>query len=187
MLNKKLLWSTALVVVGLALMAAYNRPYRWWPFNDMSEQPFIKPFEKNSLRSPVEGTVAIDDWEIYPDRLLMIGNRPIDEPYQNKEPATPESIAEGEHLFNIYCFPCHGQEMSPDPSYNSPMQKRLLEQPDKGIMPSYPLRVAKDRPDEYIYGTITQGGVWMPRFSYHLSPRERWHVVNYIRSLANKY
>ena len=173
MLNKKLVGVTALVLFGLVFTAAYNRPFRWWPFNDMSEQEFIKPFTENSLRAPAEGSVAVDQWDPVPLKTELT-NYPD---FKNPVAATAESVQQGGKLFGIYCYPCHGQEMSPDPEKMSPVQK-------KG-MPGANLLLVRNYSDEHIFATITHGSAIMKRMSYHLSPEERWHVVNYIRSLIN--
>ena len=81
--------------------------------------------------------------------------------------------------------------MSPDPSKEAPALKRVKERTLETGQPStfapFNIHIVKARRDEYIYGTITQGGAFMTKLSYHLSPEERWHVVNYVRSLAEKY
>lgn len=203
MLNRKLLAVASIILCGLVLIGAYNRPYRWWnaiwaPFDidDMNEQPIIKPFEPDSLRLPPEGAVAVEDWEDYPDRLqfatyMYVQGVPENlTEYKNPIATSDESVKKGEELYGIYCYPCHGIEMSPTPEMESPAQKLVKERAAEGI--NYPfapfnIHMFKMKSDEYIYGTITHGGAFMKRLDYHLSPEERWHVVNYVRSLANKY
>ncbi len=175
MLNKKLLGALALLSCCLVLMAAYNRPYRWWPFNDMSEQPILKPFTENGLLSPAEGSVALDDWEPVPTKF-EVANFPE---FKNPIAATPESIQTGEKLYNVYCLSCHGPGMTANPEAWTPVQK-------KG-MPGANILLVKTYSDEHIFAVLTHGsGAIMKRVSYHLSPEERWHVVNYVRSVANE-
>lgn len=173
MLNKKLLGAMAVLGCCLVLMAAYNRPFRWWPFNDMSEQLILKPFTKDGLRQPAEGSVAIDAWDPVPTKLEL-ANFPD---FKNPVEATADSIHTGEEFFNIYCLSCHGPGMTADPEKFTPVQK-------KG-MPGASILLVKNYSDEHIFAVMTHGSAIMKRVSYHLSPEERWHVVNYIRSLAN--
>jgi len=160
-----------LITAGL-LVAGFNRPFAWWPINDMAEQVSIQPFNPDSLRTPPEGSVAVEQWDPVPNRMEIdqIGG------YDNPIELTDASIKEGKALFDIYCVICHGKNMSIDPQNMTPVQK-------KGMM-GLPASVANMRSDGYLYATITNGsGGLMPRQAFNLSPEERWHVINYIRSL----
>jgi len=199
MRNRKLWLIIAVVVCGLALMAGYNRPYRWWPVNDMSEQEFIKPFNTDSGRAPAIGTVTVGAPGVVPPTLQFLMNQG-DHPDFEKPPAaatSPESIARGEEMFNIFCTACHGPEMGPTPEMKSATQKRVgpampaadihrlnIMLPAAGDKPARPLYS-----DEYIFAIITHGSAsgLMKRMSYHMSPEERWDVVNYVRTVADKY
>ena len=175
MINKPVLWCLLVVAGGALVAAAYSRPYRWWPINDMTEQPTIKPFHPDGLRGAPEGSVALDEWEVVPDRLeILTGQHPD---FKNPVPLDEASVKKGEELYTVYCYTCHGTEMASDKK--SPVQ-------EKG-MPGFAIEVVQARPDEYIFSTITHGGAIMKRMDYHLSPEERWHVVNYIRSLINDF
>ena len=178
MLNKRLLASCGLVLSALLLMAAYNRPYRWWPFNDMAEQMIIKPFTENSLRAPAEGSVAVDQWEPVPTKMDLLTKPGEYADFKNPVSASDSSIKTGEKLYNMYCLSCHGPEMTPDPERRSEVQKRG--------MPGANILLVGNYSDEHIYSVITHGSAIMKRQSYNLDPEERWHVVNYIRSLANR-
>lgn len=177
MLNKRFLWVFGLTVAGLLMVAGNNRPYRWWPINDMTEQPIIKPFHENAMIAPPDGAIAVDQWEPAPDRLqFMTGQTDMVNPIE----ATPESVAEGKHLFEIYCISCHGREMNNAPEFQSPVQA-------KG-MPGLSIQTitAARRNDGYLYATLSNGSAIMQRYSFHLSPDERWHVINYMRDLQQQ-
>ncbi|MCB1044156.1 MAG: cytochrome c [Acidobacteria bacterium] len=172
MVNKRFFWIAGLILATLLMVAGNSRPYRWWPINDMSEQPNIKPFHENSLREPAPGSIAVDQWDAVPQRaLFMTGEADMVNPFE----ATPESVATGQKLFNIYCISCHGKEMRNDPGYQSPVQA-------KG-MPGVNIEITRIRSDGYLFATLTHGSAIMKRYSYHLSPEERWHVINYIHHL----
>jgi mono/diheme cytochrome c family protein len=44
----------------------------------------------------------------------------------------------------------------------------------------------KARTDGYWQSYISVGGSIMPAYGEALTPDERWHVVNYVRSLAQR-
>ena len=186
MLNKKLLLAAALVACGVLLAAAYNRPYRWWPVNDMSEQQAIKAYHKNSLRAPPEGSISLDDEDPVPDKMTIRTTGP-----KNPIPATPESLAIGKEHYDVFCATCHGPDFGLSPDKKSPVQSGV--RPDTGEefmpIPSYGVQVvsALNAPDEHIYSVITNGNAIMKRLDYHLSPEERWHVVNYVRTFLDAY
>lgn len=177
MVNKKLLITLGILVAVVAFTAAYRRPYVWWPVNDMAEQPIIKPYHTHGLREPVEGTQAIDSWEPVPAKLEVAQNLHPD--FTNPIPATAESVEMGEKFYGIYCISCHGVGMKPDPEFHSPVMK-------KG-MPGANLTRISMLSDAEIFSTITYGNAIMKRMDYHLSPEERWHVVNYVRREIEKF
>lgn len=188
MLDKKYLWLAAVTLCGVFLMAGYNRPYRLWPINGMSEQRIIKPFTKDSLRTPPEGSVAVDAWEPVPAKMDLLINPALAATIPNPVEATPASIAKGKELYSIYCFPCHGIEMSPDPAKFSPVKRGNRPGSDSTwAMPAADINLlrAANYSDEHIFTVISNGSAIMKRLDYHLSPEERWNVVNYVRSLVN--
>ena len=164
--------AVALVFTAGVLVAGFNRPYAWWPVNDMAEQVTIQPFDSHSLRTPPEGSVSVEQWDPVPNRMVIDQM----EGYANPIELTEDSIKLGTELYLIYCQVCHGTNMSMAPENMTEVQK-------KGMM-GLPASVANMRSDAFLFSTITNGsGALMPRQDYNLSPDERWHVINYIRSL----
>lgn len=191
MLAKKRLVLGLVLVSGLLLMAGYNRPYRWWPVNDLSEQAYIKAFTPDSGRAPAEGSVGLNDFDHAPLAMDVMSNAGDAPDFARPEGnvSSAESIKRGQDLFTIYCYPCHGQEMSVDPAKFSPIKKGTAEGKYALLAPGME-RVALDPyTDEMIYATISNGSVsgLMKRMNYHLSPQERWDVVDYVRSLVDTY
>jgi len=186
MLNKKLLLAVGVAVLGIALTAGYNRPYRWWPVNDMTEQQSIKAYHENSLRTPPEGSMSLDDEDPVPDKMTIRTTGP-----KNPIPVTEESLAMGKELYDVFCITCHGPDFGLSPDKKAVVQTGV--RPDTGAeftaMPSYGVQVvsALQAPDEHIYSVITNGNAIMKRLDYHLSPEERWHVVNYVRTFLDQY
>jgi mono/diheme cytochrome c family protein len=108
------------------------------------------------------------------------GKLPMDLEKAKKRPnpikATAESVAHGQKLFTIYCSPCHGAEGRADGPVAAkyvpppPLQAELVQAKSDGFMEHY----------------MGSGGALMPAYGESLSEEERWHVVNFIRSLAKK-
>ncbi len=96
---------------------------------------------------------------------------------QNPIKAAPASIAHGQALFAIYCAPCHG----PGGKGDGPVSPKFIPPPDI-THPS----IQKARTDGYLQHVIGTGGAVMPAYGEALSPEERWDVVNYLRSIAQK-
>jgi mono/diheme cytochrome c family protein len=133
--------------------------------NDMIEQPSFRPQEdplplaKGSI--PLGGREAPMTVEEAEARL------------RNPVPATADSLAKGEKLFGVYCFPCHGRSGQGDGPVASKMTKPANLTDSKYIK----------RKDGFFYEVIRSGSGLMPPYYEDVSPKERWCVVNYIRKL----
>ena len=105
-----------------------------------------------------------------------------------------ENLAQGKHLFLVYCAVCHGPEGHGD----GPITKdRTLEAESRQLEnfpnpPSYARSdginssrggLMADLTDGKIYHTITYGLNMMGSHASQLSPEERWKVVMYVREL----
>jgi mono/diheme cytochrome c family protein len=86
-------------------------------------------------------------------------------------------VKRGEQLFAVYCTPCHGASGKGDgvvaTKYVPPAD---LTNPD----------LQKARTDGFWQNYLTAGGAIMPSYAEALSPEERWHVVNFLRTLAKR-
>ena len=83
----------------------------------------------------------------------------------------------GERLFVVYCTPCHGASGKGD----GLVATKFVPPAD---LTSADLQ--KARTDGYWQSYLSVGGAIMPSYAEALSPVERWHVVNYLRTLAQK-
>jgi mono/diheme cytochrome c family protein len=118
--------------------------------------------------------------DLFPDGRAMrappAGAVPRERELYAAEPeVTPALLALGRDRFDVVCAPCHGlagdgdsivagkMGLRPPPSLHEPRLRALAA--------------------EAIYGVISDGYGLMPRLSMHLSPRERWAVVAYVRAL----
>jgi mono/diheme cytochrome c family protein len=96
---------------------------------------------------------------------------------RNPIPATADSVRKGGELFAIYCTPCHGTSDRGDgPVSTKFVPPADLTNPD----------LQKVRTDGYWQSYLSAGGAVMPSYAEALTPEERWHVVNFVRTLAKK-
>lgn len=164
-LDPLLWWVVAAFLIVVAL--AYSLP-RVPGVSEMADQPSIKTQEQPFL-PPLH---AIPRRGIEPRRDLF---EALD--HENTVTATPGSIDNGKELYTIYCSVCHGD----DAKGTGPIAAKLSVPPDDLTKED-----TVDQPDGYLYLMIRQGGDVMPAEGASLSPRERWDIVNYIRSLQTR-
>lgn len=96
----------------------------------------------------------------------------------NPIPPNIESLASGEELYKENCVPCHGVSGAGD----GPIGRTLNPPPADLTLHTVP----GGHPDSRLYDWITNGfpDSVMPVFNEHLTDEERWHLVNYIRTLS---
>jgi len=93
----------------------------------------------------------------------------------NPVPADAASIARGAELFNINCTACHGATGDG----NGPVAAFLQNKPANLTGPA-----VQFLSDGALFMTITDGKPGrMPPLNENLTVRERWDVVNYVRTL----
>ena len=161
-----LLFAAGAIVIGAMLLFSYDViKVDWVAF--MEIQPSFKPMEKPlpvpALSIPVEG----------PAYISSLG------PPANPVPADDASIARGAELFQIHCTACHGTGGKGDGPVAPFLQNK------KPVDLTGPIATALN--DGAIFLTVsngTPGG--MPALNENLTVRERWDVVNYVRTLQQK-
>lgn len=148
-----------LLLPGLALA---------WPWSrDMMNQPSHKPQE--GIMPP------------FPSRSVPVGGYPTPmrdrlSAYRLANPVAPsaDSVMHGRQYFTIYCVPCHGASGHGD----GPVGKKLPVPP----MDLSNAFIQRQSFESWIFATISFGGRLMPAYANDLTPRERWDIVNYIRT-----
>ena len=112
--------------------------------------------------------------------LLAILKSPEDETVILVNPIPPnlDSVSAGQELYQENCVPCHGTSGIGD----GPVGLTLIPPPSDLRFHTVP----GVHPDGQLYEWITNGYPRspMPAFRDLLSAEERWHLVNYIRTLA---
>ena len=89
---------------------------------------------------------------------------------------TETSVKKGQQLFNIYCSVCHGTEGRG----GMPMESKI-----PGI-PKFTPELLRGVDDSHMFSMVTSGHGPMPGYAEALTPEERWHVTNYVRTLPDK-
>jgi mono/diheme cytochrome c family protein len=140
--------------------------YRW----TTSMQTDVKVVPGQLMLAQPPGTVPRDaDTELVVAREAYATRR-------NPVPATAASLARGKALFDIYCTPCHGVGGKGDGA----VTPRFIPPPDLTAA------ATQGKPDGHFSYYIGYGGAIMPAYGEALSVTERWDIVNYVRTLAQK-
>jgi mono/diheme cytochrome c family protein len=92
-------------------------------------------------------------------------------------PNSPEVLAEGKRLFELFCDHCHGKAGLGD----GPISKM-----EKIIVPSFAAPDRIDLPYGKMYFSITYGKGAMGPHASQVNAEERWKLVRYIRSLQGR-
>lgn len=131
---------------------------------DMAFSPAIN-YQEGPRLLPPERSVPVTG------KVMVLDTLPV-----NPVPADEVSIQRGEILFSLHCALCHGDQGAGD----GPLAKYYEERPLRGLdAPSISAQF-----DGQLYRTISQGYSRMPPQAEGLTPRERWDVINYLRTLA---
>ena len=166
----KYVFLLVLLVVGAAAgLMGLNVGLRW--LDNMTATPKVLPGER-AFAMPV-GSVPRRGGELH----YTVGEREAAALRKNPVAATPESVRAGAELYTIYCTPCHGASGKGDglvaPKF---VPAADLTNPD----------LQRGRTDGYWQSYLSVGGAVMPSYAEALTAEERWHVVNYLRSLAQR-
>ncbi len=161
---KKLRWAAASAILIPSLAMA-------WPWStDMMDQISIKPQHgPMGVRPFPEHSVPIPSTQT----STRIASMDEADAAKNPVPATPESIHNGQKLFEIICTPCHNYSGKGD----GPVGMKLSLQPFDLTSD----RIQHEVTEGHIFGYMTFGGAIMPSYANDLYPNERWDIVNFVR------
>ncbi len=142
----------AVLMVAPLLMAAI------WLDDQQSYKPYKAP-----VLAPPAGAVPTTGREV------------VSQESEPKNPITPTeaSLSQGKTLFETNCAICHGQTSAE----RGPVGKKLVPPP-----PGLDAAMVKGLSDAAIFKAITFGFGRMPVFQQKLTPEERWHLVNFLRT-----
>ncbi len=128
----------------------------------LDKQPSYKPYQAPVLVPPA-GSVPVSGKELVPQEAAQ----------KNPFASTEASLAAGKALFETNCVMCHGQTLAE----RGPVGKKLTPPP-----PGLDHDMVQGLSDGTIFTAITQGFGRMPPFQDKLTPRERWELVNFLRT-----
>lgn len=158
-----------LIFIGLVLLPFIVMPLFTYEVikidfpTDMADQPSID-YQEGPRLLPPEGSVPVAG------KAIVLDTLPI-----NPVQADETSLQRGEILFSIYCTLCHGERGQGD----GPLAEYYEERP---LRPLTSNNITAQF-DGQLFRTISEGFSRMPPQSEALSPRDRWDVINYLRTL----
>ncbi len=133
------------------------------------------------LMEDQESIAAQDPPRLLPPEGALSFGRPayLDDPQSvvNPVPADEVSLQRGGVLFSLHCAVCHGAGGRGDGPVTRYWQGGLRRPPN--LTEDY----VKAFPDGTMYQIVTQGIGNMPPLRENLSERQRWDLINYVRSM----
>jgi mono/diheme cytochrome c family protein len=148
--------------------------YRSQAYKENSPNPNFR--DSMTVRMPVKGTIPRGiNHLVYPHPNTYEGYETAGKELKNPIPLTPENLAEGKRLFEIFCVHCHGPEGKGDGT--------IVQNGKFPPVPSYSGPLLKTLPEGKMYHTITFGKNMMGSHASQLLPEERWKVIMYIQEL----
>ncbi len=165
----------ALLVVVLATSGCWEQVSVGW-FSQMKEQPAVQSQEGVAPLVPPDGTIPLGGLEPRIDSPVP-AFMPEAMGLANPFPRTEQSLARGQYLYGIYCSVCHGDDGMSNQA-ELPVAAKLSE----GGMPPPPLMAIPGYSDGFLFTKIRYGQPGMPGYP-QIEPTDRWHIVNYLRTL----
>ena len=96
---------------------------------------------------------------------------------KNPVEASEASLAKGKTVWVKECASCHGDKGKGD----GPAVKDLEKKPEDLTLPK-----TLNQTDGALFWKLTEGRKPMASYEKTLSEEDRWHVINYMRTLAPK-
>lgn len=146
-----------------------GKPWDWEL--DMFNSPGIKPQEVGTFQRFPTDSVPRQGVEPEVPNITNEAGLLRDQIPHNPVTATPESIARGRKIFEIYCAACHGK----DGKAQTPVVSRGMPAP-----PIDALRLAFT--EAHLYNKMRYGGPLMPSYGFQTNQQDRWNTVNYLKS-----
>ena len=133
------------------------------PFaTDMADQLSVD-YQEGPRLLPPDGAVPVQGLSVIPEEFPV-----------NPVSADEVSLQRGRILYGIHCQVCHGEQGRGDGALATYFDRTPQNLTGPQITAEF---------DGSVYLTIVQGFGQMPSLTENLTPRERWDVVNYVRTL----
>jgi mono/diheme cytochrome c family protein len=96
-----------------------------------------------------------------------------------KNPLTPDAVTlkEAKTLYTSYCTPCHGDKGKGDGVAAAGLAIKPADHSSVAV---------QSKADGSIFWELSEGHNPMPSYKQALTEKQRWELVNYIRTLASK-
>ena len=148
---------------------------------DLYNQISIKPQEEGSIIEVPIGTVSVKgvENEDLNARFNWLENE-ISEKTTTKNPVKPtkSSLANGKQKYLTYCAVCHSTTREINEEGFAKTKVNEL-----GMLAPAVIRLTHNFTDGYIFQKIKYGGSVMPSLGFALTEKDRWDIVNFIRTL----
>ena len=164
--------TSLLVAVSIGLLLPVSAASAL-PFNDdMVITDEVRP--GSMVRARPKGSIAVGEGH------YLLEDKESASKYKNPKKGDYLSTRNGERLFRVNCYPCHG-DITQEPYAMGPVAKKGLAAPDIGA------KAYSERTDGLFFSTIYFGGLAiMPRVGYKIGQGEAWDVINYVREAQRK-
>jgi len=159
-----------LIIASAGALLGGAVAYRW--VHNMTQTVRIVPGER--IFAMPSGVVPRGTTPIIPKEQREVAAR-----QPNPIKATESSLTVGRQHYQTFCVPCHGPAAKGGVS--GPVATKFIPTPDLTNA-----ELQRQRTDGYWHSYIVAGGAVMPSYGEALSSQEAWHIVNYLRSLAQK-
>ena len=96
-----------------------------------------------------------------------------------KNPVSPDAVTlkEGKTLYTSYCSPCHGNKGKGDGVAAAGLTIKPADHSSVAV---------QSQADGAIFWEMSEGHNPMPSYKKTFTEKQRWELVNYIRTLAGK-
>ncbi len=166
--------------IAMLLLGAYAAAGWALPWDkDMVDQPSAKA-QETLPPPPPAGSIPVGGKETVPDPVgeqAMFDAKEAAAAIPNPVPASPESLARGAVLFEIYCQVCHGATGRGDGPVGEKFEVTPVDLNDA---------YTQDQAPGQIFFTLTRGRGAMPYYRDALNVQQRWDVVNYVKNEFGK-
>jgi len=133
------------------------------PFRTNMENQLSFDYQEGPRLLPPEGAVPVQGQSVIPEQFP-----------ENTVASDDVSLQRGAILYSIHCQLCHGSQGHGD----GPLAHFFDRTPQ-----NLTAEQISDEFDGSVYLTILQGFGQMPSLAENLTSRERWDVINYVRTL----
>lgn len=156
---------------ALALAAIGCNPFDVYDdlvqYERMKDQESIRPYETR-MPDVASAAVPADGGE---NRYRLAPEGSLKNPF----PAGPESIQRGALCYEFYCIQCHGSRYNGD---------GIVGQSFYPLPTDLRSPVLQKTADDPLFRSISYGFGRSPPLAYTISIEDRWHIINWIRSLG---